>query len=69
MSGLDRTSVPEAGPIRPFDFPDVDRRRLDNGLELHIARMGRLPVVSVNLFMRAGEAALVEARALSLIHI
>ncbi|MEQ9400683.1 MAG: pitrilysin family protein [Longimicrobiales bacterium] len=63
MNVPDRTSPPEAGPIRPFDFPDVDRRRLPNGLALHTARMGRLPVVSVNLFMRAGEAALDPMRA------
>ncbi len=55
---VDRSRAPKPGRIRPFDFPDVDRRRLDNGADLHIARMGRLPVVSVNLFMRAGEAAL-----------
>ena len=55
---LDRSRPPEPGPIRPFDFPDVDRRRLRNGAALHICRMGRLPMVSVNLFMRAGEAAL-----------
>lgn len=60
---IDRTAPPEPGTIRPFEFPDVDRRRLDNGLALHVARMGRLPMVSVNLFMRAGEAALDHERA------
>ena len=63
MSALDRTSPPEPGSIRPFDFPDVDRRVLDNGLELRVARMARLPMASANLFMRAGEGALDHDRA------
>jgi len=58
MSVLDRTSPPAGGAIRHFDFPDVDRRRLSNGLDLRVAHVTRLPVVSVRLFMRAGEAAL-----------
>lgn len=63
MSTLDRSSPPDPGAIRPFDFPDVDRRLLDNGLELRVARMARLPMVSANLFMRAGEGALKSRRA------
>ncbi len=56
MSPLDRDRPPEAGPIRPFDFPEVASRSLSNGLDLRVARMSRLPVVSVDLFLRAGEA-------------
>ncbi len=63
MSALDRSRAPEPGPIRPFDFPDVERTALPNGLDLRVARMSRLPVVSVNLFMRAGESELDEDRA------
>jgi zinc protease len=63
MSDLDRGRRPDSGPIRDFDFPDVDRRRLPNGLDLRVVHMNRLPVVSVNLFMRAGEAALSGAKA------
>jgi zinc protease len=63
MSPLDRSSPPEPGAIRPFDFPDVDRRPLANGLELRVARMTRLPMASAHLFMRAGEGALAEDRA------
>ncbi len=63
MSPLDRGRAPEAGPIRPFDFPHVERRQLANGLDLRVARMSRLPVVSVELFMRAGEADVPEERA------
>jgi len=58
MSILDRTQPPVSGPIRNFDFPSVDRRAMPNGLDLRVAQMHRLPVVSVNLFIRAGEGAL-----------
>ncbi|MDH3207731.1 MAG: insulinase family protein [Gemmatimonadota bacterium] len=58
MSAFDRTSPPPSGSIRDFDFPKVDRRRLSNGLDLRVARVARLPVVSVRLFMRSGESAL-----------
>lgn len=60
---LDRTRVPSSGPIRHFEFPDVERRTLVNGLDLRVARLPRLPVVSVNLFMRAGEGTLPADRA------
>ena len=58
MSAIDRTRRPESGPVRSFDFPEVERRRLANGLDLRVARMSRLPVVSAQLFVRAGEAGL-----------
>ncbi len=58
MSALDRTAPPGAGPIRNFDFPPVERRTLSNGLDLRVARVARLPVASVRLFMRAGEGGL-----------
>lgn len=63
MSAPDRSRPPEPGTIRSFDFPEVDSRPMANGLDLRVARMGTLPLVSVNLFMRAGEAALMEERA------
>jgi len=58
-----RASPPAPAPIRHFDFPEIDRRRLSNGLDLRVVRMPRLPVASVRLFVRAGEAALRHARA------
>ncbi|MEQ1855668.1 MAG: pitrilysin family protein [Longimicrobiales bacterium] len=63
MSALDRTAAPSPGPIQHFDFPPVERRALSNGLDLRVARLGRLPVASVRLFLRAGEAALPTGRA------
>jgi zinc protease len=63
MSPLDRGSPPEAGAIRPFEFPPVERRELAGGLDLRVARVARLPAVSVRLFLRAGETALHEDQA------
>lgn len=63
MSRLDRSAAPTPGPIRHFDFPPVERRALSNGLDLRVARVARLPVASVRLFIRAGEAALDTGRA------
>lgn len=59
---LDRTRRPASGPVRDFDFPVVERGALDNGLDLRVGRMSRLPVVSVKLFLRAGEAGLATDR-------
>ena len=63
MIPVDRDTPPAPGEIRAFDFPDVDRTALSNGLDLRVARMARLPAVSVNLFVRAGESALGEEQA------
>jgi hypothetical protein len=41
--------------MRDFDFPDTRRTRLENGLDLRVARVARLPLVSLDLFMRGGE--------------
>ena len=63
MSLLDRTQPPASGDIRQFDFPEVQTGTLPNGLDLKICVLPRLPIVSVNLFLRAGEGSLVEGRA------
>jgi len=63
MSVLDRSVQPESGALRDFSFPVVDRKGLPNGLDLRLARMNRLPVVNVSLFMRASESALGHERA------
>ncbi len=61
MTHVDRENPPAPFDIRPFDFPEVDHRRMDNGLDLRVARLSRLPVVSTQLFVRAGESSLDEA--------
>jgi zinc protease len=58
MSRLDRSAPPSSRPLRDFSFPHVDRLRASNGLDLRVGRMNRLPMVSLSLFMRAGESAL-----------
>lgn len=63
MSILDRSTPPPRGALGDFHFPEVLRRPQPNGLDLRIGTLGRLPMVSVNLFLRAGEAALAEHRA------
>lgn len=63
MSTVDRTRAPEPAELRDFSFPEVQRRDLPGGLDLRVARMSRLPVVSAVLFLRAGEATLDETRA------
>lgn len=63
MSSLDRTQTPVSGHIRHFDFPEVQATALPNGLDLRICVLPRLPIVSMNLFLRAGEGGLIEERA------
>ena len=63
MSPIDRSAPPPRGAIRDFEFPDVERHALPSGLDLRVVRLPRLPVVSVRLFMRSGEAALSGERA------
>ncbi len=60
MSPPDRARPPAPGDVRPFEFPSVDRRALDTGLEVRVARVSRLPIVTANLFFRAGESGLGE---------
>jgi len=63
VTPLDRSAPPAPGVLRSFDFPTVERRTLSNGLDLRVARVARLPVASVRLFLRAGEGALAPERA------
>ena len=60
MSGaVDRTQAPEPGPVRPFDFPRVRRRRLDgaDAPELVTARHGQVPLVTAEVVVEGGAAA------------
>ena len=63
MSSVDRSQPPAAGAIRSFDFPDTERVVLENGLDLRVARVPRLPLVSLDLFMRGGEQQLAREKA------
>ncbi len=55
---LDRSRVPESGSVRSFDFPPVLSSSLPNGLVLKMARMTRVPLVTVTVVLDAGEALL-----------
>ncbi len=45
---------PVAGPPRPYRFPDFERRTLDNGMQLIVAPVRLLPVVTVLAVVEAG---------------
>lgn len=49
-----RERAPAPGPIRPYEFPRVERTRLDSGLQIVTARHGRLPVATVAVVVDAG---------------
>lgn len=51
MSGSTR---PSPGTARPYHFPAVERIRLANGLRILVARMPRLPLVTVLALVDAG---------------
>lgn len=60
---VDRARPPAPWAVRPFDFPPVEGRRLEGGLELRVVRLPRLPIVAITLVIPAGEAGLDRARA------
>jgi zinc protease len=51
-----RDRPPEPGPVRAFEFPVVERRRLPNRLAFLAARHGDLPLVTARLLVDAGAA-------------
>ena len=63
MSADPRAAAPQPGPVRPFHFPEVQRRVLDNGLEVVVAESRRFPLVSLELVMNAGGTAEDEVQA------
>ena len=51
---IDRSGPPEPTAERLFRFPDFCRHRLPSGLEVIIAPMGRVPMVSLDFYAPAG---------------
>jgi zinc protease len=45
---------PSPGTARPYHFPEVERQRLPNGIRVLVARMPRLPLVTVLALVDAG---------------
>ena len=58
-TALDRSTAPEPGPVKSFDFPAVHRERLggDGSAELIAAHHGKLPLVTVQVVLEGGAAA------------
>ena len=52
-----REPMPAVGPMKALDFPDVERARLSNGLEVIYARSTTVPVTRVAIDFNAGVAA------------
>ncbi|MBU7590008.1 MAG: insulinase family protein [Sphingopyxis terrae] len=52
-----RGPMPEVGPMKALDFPDVERARLSNGMEVVYARSSTVPVTRVVVEFDAGVAA------------
>jgi zinc protease len=51
---LDRTTAPPPGAPRPYHFPQVTRRTLDNGLKILVAESHNAPLVSFRALVRSG---------------
>jgi zinc protease len=60
---LDRARPPAPGPLRPFHFPDVQRRTLDNGLQVLVAENHAFPVATLDLVLPSGGLSEPEERA------
>ncbi|MDO8795064.1 MAG: pitrilysin family protein [Vicinamibacterales bacterium] len=54
MTAVDRTRLPEVGDDPAFRFPEVQRHRLANGLDVRTIEHGPLPVVTFVLLVRDG---------------
>jgi zinc protease len=53
-SAVDRSRPPSPGPLRPYDFPTVERSALSSDVPLLSARVDDFPVVTVHLLLPAG---------------
>ncbi|MFT3807094.1 M16 family metallopeptidase [Arenimonas sp.] len=52
-----RETMPVVGTMKPLDFPDVERAKLKNGVEVVYARSTAVPLTQVTLEFNAGVAA------------
>ena len=51
---IDRSLRPKPGPPRSYHFPRFERRRLENGLEIVVASVSKLPLATVAVLVDAG---------------
>lgn len=54
---MNRSTPPVPGPVRPYDFPDVVRTRLANGMGLRTVAHGSFPLATALVVVKAGETA------------
>lgn len=55
--GADRSKWPEVTDLQALQFPEIERGRLNNGVEVVFARRADLPVVYTRIVFDAGRAA------------
>lgn len=55
-SDVDRKTVPQAGESPEVKFPDVQKDKLSNGMQILLAERKAIPVVNLNLMFDAGFA-------------
>lgn len=53
-TSIDKTRRPTPGPPREYQFPRFERRRLSNGIELVVAPVTKVPLVTVVILTDAG---------------
>src|SRR3954470_21104152 len=51
---IDRSLRPKPGAPRSYQFPRFERRRLENGLEIVVAPVSKLPLATVAVLVNAG---------------
>ena len=56
-SGADRSRLPDAGTPPTVQFPELQRSTLSNGLKVILAERHAIPVIDLNLLVKAGYAA------------
>ncbi len=54
---VDRSSLPEPASFPSVDFPEFERARLDNGMEVVVISRSAIPVVGFTMMLDAGYAA------------
>ena len=52
-----QVALPPGGPAPRFSLPQIQKRRLTNGLEVLVVEHHELPVVTMNLVVKSGSAA------------
>lgn len=53
-SVVDRSKLPELGPQKSSQFPDIERAKLSNGLNVVLAKRTGVPTIVINLMVDAG---------------